>query len=264
MTTDTWLEPRYAAWIWHGFAMTLALSVCVIVAATLLGFGLALARSARAAAPRRAAAAYVLIFRNSPLIVQLLFWYFGAAALMPENAMSWLNTPHVATIPTFIGALPLGWPSFEFVAGWIGLTCYTTTFIGEEFRAGLRGVRDGQYQAAAALGLTRFAAFRHVILPQAIRIATPPLAGQYMNVVKNSSLTMAIGLAELSYSSRQVETETLKTFQSFGMATLLYMAIIAAIEIALLLRRRHATQGTRAARARRSAAGWGAPRGGRS
>lgn len=257
MTTDTWLEPRYAAWIWHGFAMTLTLSVCVIVAATLLGFGLALARSARHAALQRAAAGYVLIFRNSPLIVQLLFWYFGAAALMPESVMGWLNAPHVVDL----GPVSLSWPSFEFVAGWLGLTCYTTTFIGEEFRAGLRGVRDGQHQAAAALGLTRFAAFRYVILPQAVRIATPPLAGQYMNVIKNSSLTMAIGLAELSYSSRQVETETLRTFQSFGMATLLYMAIIAVIEIALLLRQRHAAQGTQGTR---TARGWGATPGGRS
>ncbi|ASL42007.1 putative glutamine ABC transporter permease protein GlnM [Burkholderia sp. AD24] len=244
MTMNTWLEPRYTAWIWHGFAMTLALSACVIVGATLLGFGLALARSAPYAAVRRAAAAYVLLFRNSPLIVQLLFWYFGAAALMPDSVMSWLNTPHALRL----GPLALGWPSFEFLAGWIGLTCYATTFIGEEFRAGLRGVRDGQHQAAAALGLTRFAAFRYVILPQAVRIATPPLAGQYMNIVKNSSLTMAIGLAELSYSSRQVETETLKTFQSFGMATLLYVATIAAIEIALLLRQRHGVPGGRGGR----------------
>jgi len=113
------------------------------------------------------------------------------------------------------------------------------------------GVRDGQHQAAAALGLTRFAAFRYVVLPQAVRIATPPLAGQYMNVIKNSSLTMAIGLAELSYSSRQVETETLKTFQSFGMATVLYIVAIAAIEVALLLwqrRRASAARGWRLSR----------------
>lgn len=228
---NAWLEPRYVAWIWRGFAMTLALSASVIVCATLLGFALALARSARDAALRRAAAGYVLIFRNSPLLVQLLFWYFGAAVLLPDSVMNWLNTPHAVAL----GPVTLGWPTFEFVAGWLGLTCYSTTFIGEEFRAGMRGVRAGQYQAAAALGLTRFATLRHVILPQAVRIATPPLAGQYMNVIKNSSLTMAIGLAELSYSSRQVETETLKTFQSFGMATLLYVAAIAAIEVALLI-----------------------------
>ena len=244
VTMNAWLEPRYLAWIGRGFAMTLGLSASVMVCATLLGFALALARSAHYALLRRAAAAYVLILRNSPLLVQLLFWYFGVATLLPDSVMNWLNTPHVIAL----GPVTLGWPSFEFVAGWIGLTCYSTAFIGEEFRAGLRGVRDGQIQAAAALGLTRLAAFRYVILPQAVRIATPPLAGQYMNVVKNSSLTMAIGLAELSYASRQVETETLKTFQSFGLATVLYIATIAVIEIALLVWQRygsHASNGWR-------------------
>lgn len=237
---NAWLEPRYAAWIWHGFAMTLVLSASVVVCATLLGFALALARSSSYAALRRAAACYVVVFRNSPLLVQLLFWYFGAATLLPDGVMNWLNAPHAFAL----GSVTFSWPTFEFIAGWLGLTCYSTTFISEEFRAGLLGVRDGQHQAAAALGLTRLAAFRHVILPQAVRIATPTLAGQYMNVVKNSSLTMAIGLAELSYSSRQVETETLKTFQSFGMATVLYIATIAAIEVALLVWQHRGATGT--------------------
>ncbi|HTJ92844.1 MAG TPA: amino acid ABC transporter permease, partial [Pararobbsia sp.] len=197
----------------------------------IFGFVLALMRDARRRIVARIAACYVLVFRNSPLLVQLLFWYFGAAALLPQDWMAWLNTHH----SIHVGAFTLTWPSFEFVAGWVGLTCYTTTFIGEEFRAGIRGVRSGQYQAAAALGLTPFAAFRHVILPQAIRIATPSLAGQYMNAVKNSSLTMAVGLAELSYMSRQVDTETFKTFEAFGSATVLYIAIIAVIEVTLVL-----------------------------
>jgi polar amino acid transport system permease protein len=67
-------------------------------------------------------------------------------------------------------------------------------------------------------------------LPQAVRIAIGPLFGQYMNVVKNSSLTMAIGFAELSYASRQVETETFQTFAAFGIATVLYIGAIAVIE----------------------------------
>ncbi|CAB3751045.1 amino acid ABC transporter permease [Paraburkholderia humisilvae] len=232
---DGWLQPKYTGWILQGFATTLTLSVGVMVASTVLGFALALAHQARRQRIARTAALYVLVFRNSPLLVQLLFWYFGAATLLPPSWMDWLNAPHVL----HAGGFRLAWPSFEFVAGWIGLTCYTTTFIGEEFRAGMRGVPRGQYHAAAALGLTPWSTFRHVILPQAVRIAMPPLAGQYMNVVKNSSLTMAIGLAELSYVSRQVDTETFKTFQAFGAATVLYVATIALIE-ALLLVARHA------------------------
>ncbi|CAG4896680.1 amino acid ABC transporter permease [Paraburkholderia saeva] len=229
-----WLAPKYLGWLWQGFGMTLGLSVLVMISATACGFVLALARSSRAAPLRQAAAFYVLVFRNSPLIVQLLFWYFGVATLLPETAMNWLNAPHRVDF----GLVSVGWPSFEFVAGWFGLTCYTTAFIGEEFRAGLSGVPAGQHQAALALGLTPLGAFVHVILPQAIRIATPPLFGQYMNVVKNSSLTMAIGLAELSYVSRQIDTETFKTFQSFGAATVLYILTIAVIETGLVLTRR--------------------------
>jgi polar amino acid transport system permease protein len=229
-----WLAPKYLIWLLQGFGMTLGLSALVIVAGTVCGGVLALARSSRAGPVRRAAALYVLVFRNSPLIVQLLFWYFGVATLLPDGVMSWLNTPHVADL----GVFRVHWPSFEFVAGLVGLTCYSTTFIGEEFRAGLLGVPSGQHNAAAALGLTPFAAFIHVVMPQAVRIATPPLFGQYMNIVKNSSLTMAIGLAELSYSSRQVDTETFKTFQAFGMATVLYILIIAMLEVALVIIRR--------------------------
>lgn len=236
MTQEWILAPKYVGWLLQGFGVTLALAATVIVAATAGGFMLALAHSAHAPAIRRAAAAYVLVFRNSPLLVQLMFWYFGAATLLPDGLMQWLNTPHLLRA----GVLSLRWPPFEFVAGWLGLTCYSCAFVGEEFRAGLRGVASGQRDAAAALGLTRWQSFRYVVLPQAARNALPPLFGQYMNIVKNSSLTMAIGLAELSYASRQVETETFKTFAAFGMATVLYVGAIAVIEAAAhVVQRRH-------------------------
>jgi polar amino acid transport system permease protein len=160
--------------------------------------------------------------------VQLFFWYFGASALMPENLLIWLNTPHHWDLKLF-GAR---WPSFEYLAGFFGLTLYTAAFIAEEFRSGVRGVPAGQIAAAQALGFTPLQVWLNVVMPQAFRISLPPLLGQYMNAVKNSSLTMAIGLAELSYASRQVETETFKTFQAFGIATTLYIATIIVIELA--------------------------------
>lgn len=228
---NLWLEPRYLDWLAHGFVITLVLSACVSVCATLLGFGLAMAQISQHRTVAAMARLYVLVFRNSPLLVQLLFWYFGAATLLPEHWMTWLNSPHLLSA----GPIVLRWPSFELFAGWLGLTCYSTAFIAEEFRAGIRGVGIAQYQAGAALGMTRYATLRHVILPQAVRIATPPLAGQYMNIVKNSSLTMAIGVAELSYMSRQVDTESFRTFQAFGTATVLYVVTIALIETALVI-----------------------------
>ena len=228
---QAWLAPKYLMWLWQGFGVTLGLALSAAVAATALGFVLALARHERYRAARHAAGAYVVAFRNTPLLVQLLFWYFGVATLLPDAVMQWLNTAH--TVHAMGWAVR--WPSFEFVAGWIGLTCYTAAFIAEEFQAGLRGVREGQHHAAAALGLTPLQAFRYVVLPQAVRISLPPLFGQYMNLVKNSSLTMAIGLAELSYAARQVETETFQTFAAFGVATLLYIAAVAVIEAVSLV-----------------------------
>ena len=103
-------------------------------------------------------------------------------------------------------------------------------FSDEELRAGIASVRPQQHAAGLALGLRPMQVWRLVVLPQALRTALPPLLGQYMNALKNSSLAMAIGLAELSYASRQVETETFKTFQAFGIATLLYIGAIALIE----------------------------------
>jgi polar amino acid transport system permease protein len=220
------LASKYLLWLWQGFGVTIGIASCAAVSATFGGVVLALARQGRVRALRAVGNAWVTAFRNTPLLVQLLFWYFGAATLLPDTAMQWLNSPHVVTV----SFASLRWPSFEFVAAWLGLTCYTAAFIAGEFEAGIAGVRQGQRDAAAALGLTSWQSFRHIVLPQAVRIALPPLFGQYMNLVKNSSLAMAIGLAELSYASRQVETETFQTFAAFGIATVLYICAIAAIE----------------------------------
>ncbi|EIU1679597.1 TPA: amino acid ABC transporter permease [Pseudomonas aeruginosa] len=216
------LAPQYLRWLLDGFLLTLGLALLSCLLATLIGAPLAIARLSRRRLLSWPARAYLALFRNTPLLVQLFFWYFGVPALLPEALVSWLNTPHETPL--------LDWPSFEFLAGAWGLTLYTSAFVAEEFRAGIASVRPEQRAAGLALGLTQRQVWRVVVLPQALRTALPPLLGQYMNALKNSSLAMAIGLAELSYASRQVETETFKTFQAFGIATLLYIAAIALIE----------------------------------
>ncbi|HBO1957738.1 amino acid ABC transporter permease [Pseudomonas aeruginosa] len=216
------LAPQYLRWLLDGFLLTLGLALLSCLLATLIGAPLAIARLSRRRLLSWPARAYLALFRNTTLLVQLFFWYFGVPALLPEALVSWLNTPHETPL--------LDWPSFEFLAGAWGLTLYTSAFVAEEFRAGIASVRPEQRAAGLALGLTQRQVWRVVVLPQALRTALPPLLGQYMNALKNSSLAMAIGLAELSYASRQVETETFKTFQAFGIATLLYIGAIALIE----------------------------------
>lgn len=211
------LAPRYLGWLLDGWLTTVWASVLVSAGATALGVVIAAGRSSERPVLLRATGAYVSLFRNTPLLVQLFFWYFGAPAVLPEAAREWLYAGHVL--------------SFELLSALVGLTLYAAAYVGEDIRSGIRGVPVGQTLAACALGFTRAQVLAQVVLPQALRIALPPLLGQYMNIVKNTSLAMAVGLVELSYASRQVEAETFKTFQAFGFATLLYIVTIGAIEV---------------------------------
>ena len=219
------LEARYLWWLWDGFLVTLAISLLTIIFSTILGFLLVIAQQSGIKLIKGMVVGYNAIFRYSPLLPQLFFWYFGIGNLLPTEFKIWLfDEPQIQ-----LWFFTLKMPSFEFIIGFIGLTCYSSAFIAEEFRAGIAGVSVGQQQASLALGLTWWQSMRFIILPQSFSIAFAPLIGQYMNIVKNSSLTMAIGVLELSYVSRQVETESLKTFQDFAVATFLYILAIVII-----------------------------------
>ena len=223
-----WLEPHFIGWMLQGAALTAWLALLVCVLATLLGVLLAAGYEQRWRSVRLVVRTFLSLHRNTPLMVQLLLWYFGVAALLPEAAMLWLNAPHEVTLAGWT----LAWPSFEFVAALVALSLYSAAFVAEEIRAGIRSVAPGQRAAALALGMTPRQVFRHIVLPQALRVVRRPLLGQYLGVIKNTSLTMAIGVAELSYSSRQVESETLLTFQACAVATLLYLLLVLGAQLA--------------------------------
>ncbi|WP_205690401.1 amino acid ABC transporter permease [Comamonas serinivorans] len=233
------LAPRYLAWLWQGLLTTLWSALLVIVASTLLGLGLAGAREFGGPVWRTASRLYLSVFRNTPLLVQLFFWYFGLPALLPPGVLPWLNTPHELALGS---VTLLRWPSFEMLAALVGLVAYSTAYVGEDIRSGLRGVPAGQRLAALALGFTPLQVLRQVVFPQALRLAATPLIGQFMNILKNTSLAMAIGLVELSYRTRQVEAETWKTFQVYGVSTLLYVAAIAGLAVLGQAWQRHLTR----------------------
>jgi polar amino acid transport system permease protein len=192
-----------------------------IVLATAIGLIVAVLRAAHIRPVAAILGAYVEVFRNTPLLVQFLFWYFGAARLLPRSWLDWMNLPHAWQL----GSVTTAWPGFEFFAAAFGLTLFTAAFIAEDIRSGIKAVPKGQYESATSQGLTHWQAMRRVILPQALRHARGPIIGEYLNVVKNSSLAMAIGLAELSYQSREIETETFHAFEAFAAATVLYIGL---------------------------------------
>lgn len=221
------LAGKYWRWLLEGWCTTVLASLLVIVASTVLGIGFAVARSAALAPLRWLALGYLSVFRNTPLLVQLFFWYFGVPSLLPPEWMAWLNRTHSLAL----GPFSLGWPSLEFLSATVGMVFYATAYVGEEVRAGINSVPASQSQAARSLGMTGWQLLRHIVLPQALARIVSPLLGQYMNIVKNTSLGMAIGLAELSYRARQVEAETFQSFQVYGLTTLLYIVLIIGLEL---------------------------------
>lgn len=203
---------RYFDWLLAGLVTTLQLAAVAIVLALVLGVAVAVLRMSPIKPLRALALGYLEFFRNTPLLVQLFFWYFGAYQILPVAVNDWLNRGN-----------------FEFAAAVIALGIYTSAFIAEDIRSGVRAIPREQLEAARASGFSHFGSMRHVVLPQALRATVAPLINQFLNLTKNSSLAMTIGVAELTYQARQVESYTFKGFEAFTAATLVYVVLSLAI-----------------------------------
>ena len=199
---------KYFDWLVSGLITTLKLSAISIVLAFLLGLIIAVMRMAHNKPVRWFAHAYLEFFRNTPLLVQIFFWYFGSYKILPSFINDWLNET-----------------GFEFAAAAIALTIYTSAFIAEDIRSGVLSIPKEQMEAARSAGFSYIGSMVFIILPQAVRIAIPPLINQLLNLIKNSSLAMTIGVAELTYQARQVESYTFKGFEAFTAATVVYLAL---------------------------------------
>ena len=152
------------------------------------------------------------------MLIQIFFWYFGAYEVLPDSLNEWLNQ----------------W-DYEFAAALVALTIYTSAFIAEDIRSGIRSIPKEQMEAARSQGFSFLGAMRYVILPQAIRNTIPPLISQFLNATKNSSLAMTIGVAELTYQARQIESYTFKGLEAFSAATLVYLMISLSITALVVL-----------------------------
>jgi len=210
------LSGKYFDWLVSGVKITIQLSVVSIALAFLLGLFIAVMRMSKVRPVRWFAHGYLEFFRNTPLLVQIFFWYFGSYKILPTVVNDWLVTQN-----------------FEFASAVIALTIYTSAFIAEDIRSGVLSIPKEQMEAARSSGFSFLRSMRYIILPQAVRITIPPLINQFLNVVKNSSLAMTIGVAELTYQARQVESYTFKGFEAFTAATVVYLAMSIIITVAV-------------------------------
>jgi len=208
----------YHEWLVSGVIVTLKLSAISIALSFIIGLLVAVMRMSQNKLVRWFSHAYLEFFRNTPLLVQIFFWYFGSYRILPMEVNDWLNE---------VG--------FEFAAAVIALSIYTSAFIAEDIRSGVLSIPREQMEAARSAGFSYLQSMRYVILPQAVRITIPPLINQFLNLAKNSSLAMTIGVMELTYQARQVESYTFKGFEAFTAATVVYVVISLAITFAVNL-----------------------------
>ncbi|NMM02589.1 amino acid ABC transporter permease [Paraburkholderia sp. RP-4-7] len=191
-----------------GVQYTVLLTLTSLVLAVALGTVLATLRAIGNPLIERIVAGYVAYHQNVPMLAQLFLWYFGVPTLLPDSAQGWINAH-----------------GGEFIFASIAIGLCMAAYYSEDIRSGLRAVSAGQHEAARSLGLSFAKSMRYVILPQGFRIAMPPFINHTVVLFKNTSLAMAIGVAELTYTVRDIENQTFRTFEIYLVGTVIYLAI---------------------------------------
>lgn len=204
-------DDTYLGWLLTGFKWTVSLSLSAWMIALIFGATVGVLRTVPNRWLSGFAAAWVELFRNIPLLVQLFIWYFVLPELLPPalgNAYKQSN--------------PL-WQ--QFFAAIVCLGLFTSARVAEQVRSGINSLPKGQKNAGLAMGFTLTQVYRHVLVPMSFRIIMPPLTSEFLNVFKNSSVATTIGLIELSRQAQQLVDYTAQPYEAFIAVTLLYILI---------------------------------------
>src|SRR5437016_6760943 len=200
----------------QGLVPTVEPSFVALLLALILGVICGALRTVAIPPLRWPAAFYVEFFRNVPLLVWMFFWYFAVPPLLPEPLREWLFD-HGA----------------EFWAGVCALGVYHGARFSEVIRSGIQSIPKTQFEAAVSTGLTMAQAYRLIVIPIALRLIIPPATNESLNLLKNSSVALTIGVAELTFQTRQIETYTAKAFEALTAGTLIYLMLCLAIAVTM-------------------------------
>jgi len=187
-----------------GLWLTLKLSAVSLLFALVIGVVTGLGRVAQNPAARAAAATYVEVIRGTPLLVQIFIFYFFVGTVMDLSA---------------------------FTAGVAALAVFTGAYVAEIVRAGIEAVPRGQMEAARSLGLNYVQSMRHIILPQALKKSLPSLAGQFINLSKDSSLVSVMALTDLTKAGREVVSSTFSPFEVWFTVAAMYLLLTGALSL---------------------------------
>jgi glutamate/aspartate transport system permease protein len=197
---DTGGGQTYLEWLMSAWGWTLAVAACAWVVAFVFGSVIGTIRTTPSPWLVRIGNAWVELFRNIPLLVQLFLWYHVIPAMIP---------------------IMKDLPSFVLVV--LALGFFTSARVAEQVRAGIQSLSQGQRNAGLAMGLTLPQTYFHVLLPMAFRIVVPPLTSEAMNIVKNSSVAFAVSVAELTMFAMQAQEETSRGIEVYLAVTSLYI-----------------------------------------
>ena len=213
--SGTWLHYLFGGLVW-----TLLTALAAWVIALSIGSVVGTLRTTPYPWIVRLGNAYVEIFRNVPLLVQMFLWFFVLPEFLPKQ------------LGDAVKQMPPPWGSY-----WPAVLClgmYTSVRVAEQVRAGIQSLPVGQRMAGTALGLSLPQTYRFVLLPMAFRIVMPPLTSEFLNIIKNSSIALTIGLLELTGRARAMQEFTFKVFEAFSAATLIYL--VTNLVIVMLMR----------------------------
>jgi glutamate/aspartate transport system permease protein len=201
----------YLWWLVSGLGWTLATALAAWAIALAVGSILGVLRTTPQKWLVRLGNWYVELFRNVPLLVQMFLWFFVLPELVP------------AALGTAIKQMPPPWAAY--VPAVLCLGFYTAARVAEQVRAGIQSLPRGQNMAGTALGLTVAQTYRFVLVPQAFRIIMPPLTSEFLNIIKNSSVALTIGLMELTARARAMQEFSFQVFEAFTAATVIYILV---------------------------------------
>jgi len=192
---------RYIPLLWKGVLVTLAYTAGTILLGLFIGLLIGMGRLARSRLVNLPLVAFIEVFRCTPLLVQIVWFYYALPILTGIQ------------IPAVIAATAV-------------LSLYTGAFYAEIFRGGIISIEQGQWDAARALGLKRWAMMRKVILPQAIRRMVPPFMNQSITQLKNTSLVSTIAVPDLLYQGTLITADTYRPLEVYTVVALIYFFLL--------------------------------------
>lgn len=193
----------------QGLRWTIATGLSAWVLALLLGVVVGTLRTTPYKWVVKAGNAYVELFRNIPLLVQMFLWFFVVPELLPTALGTWVKQM----------------PNASFWTAVVSLAFFTSARVAEQVKAGIQAQPQGQLMAATALGMTLAQTYRYVLLPMAFRLILPPLTSEFINVVKNTAVALTIGLMDLTAQARSMQEFSFQVFEAFAAATALYLVM---------------------------------------